>query len=100
MLRSVKCTRLSAMTVALLNITVLSLPIFWKHFHYGVISLFKTRVELEFLWMMMRRFAVELPSLSVVLSFKINQLSEILPVRKVRGQLQATQGWHKYPILH
>ena len=40
----------------------------------------KSRVDLEFLWMLLERFGVNPPSLDSVLSFKIDGLEEMLPV--------------------
>lgn len=47
------------------------------------IFIFKLRVDLEFLWMMLKRFGVAPPPLSFVLNFKVNELEGSLPLPKV-----------------
>ncbi|CAB4000285.1 Hypothetical predicted protein [Paramuricea clavata] len=45
----------------------------------------KSRSDLEFLWMMLERFGVQLPSLSSVLSFKVDGMEDCLPLKKSYG---------------
>ncbi|XP_028406805.1 uncharacterized protein LOC114529248 [Dendronephthya gigantea] len=45
----------------------------------------KSRSDLEFLWMMLKRFGVKLPSLSSVLSFKMKGLEDSVPLKKSYG---------------
>jgi hypothetical protein len=44
---------------------------------------FKSRVDLEFLWMMLSRFGANPPSLDSVLSYKLEGLDDMLPLKKV-----------------
>ncbi len=43
----------------------------------------QSRSDLEFLWAMLQRFGLQLPSLSSVLSFKVDGVEDCVPLRKV-----------------
>jgi hypothetical protein len=45
--------------------------------------IFKSRADLDFLWMMLDRFGVNPPLLDSVLSFKIDGVEDMLPLNKV-----------------
>ncbi|CAB3984659.1 Hypothetical predicted protein [Paramuricea clavata] len=45
----------------------------------------KSRVDLEFLWMLLDRLGVSMPSLDSILSFQIDGLENMLPVKKAYG---------------
>ncbi|CAB3986161.1 Hypothetical predicted protein [Paramuricea clavata] len=45
----------------------------------------KSRVDLEFLWMLLDRLGVSTPSLDSILSFQIDGLENMLPVKKAYG---------------
>jgi hypothetical protein len=53
-----------------------------KHLYDVGFFYFQSRVDLEFLWMLLERLGVSTPSLDSILSFQIDGLENMLPVKK------------------